>query len=306
MGELIAGMAGTREGELLAFALALLSALAHAVFGAINKSGVDPYLNRGAINVCYGLGALPFALFVFPWPSPPLWAVLAGVYVIHLVYEWLQSAAFEKGDFTLVYPIARGTGPLLIAIGSVVVFGERLQFWQWVGVVTLSGAIMGLSVVNLRQRGLATQALGDLRAAILIALLTGVMIAVYTIWDAYGIRLAADPFTFLAWFFVLGGIGFPWVAAHRWRRLAPEQRPVISELLTRGIFGALIAYLSFGAVMLATRLDKVGEAAVLRETSIIFATGIGVFFFRERIDGARLSLILLILAGAMMVEFGQS
>ncbi|MEL6481118.1 MAG: EamA family transporter [Pseudomonadota bacterium] len=305
MGELIAGMAGTREGEVLAFALALLSALAHATFGAINKGGVDPYLNRGAINVCYGLGALPFALFVFPWPTPELWALLAGVYVIHLVYEWFQSAAFEKGDFTLVYPIARGTGPLLIAIGSALVFGEHLGLWQWFGVVTLSAAIMGLAVVNLRQKGVAADALVGLRAAIVMALLTGVMIAIYTIWDAYGIRQAADPFTFLAWFFVLGGLGFPWVAAWRWRSLAPAARPAVSDLLTRGIFGAFIAYLSFGAVMLATRLDKVGEAAVLRETSIIFATAIGVFFFHERVDGARLALILLILAGAMLVEFGH-
>ncbi|MEM8821146.1 MAG: multidrug transporter, partial [Pseudomonadota bacterium] len=143
MGEMIAGMAGTPEGELLALVLALLSALAHATFGAINKGGVDPYLNRGAINICYGLGALPFALFVFPWPTAELWMVLAGVWIIHLVYEWLQSRAFEKGDFTLVYPIARGTGPLLIALGSFVVFGEQLAFWQWVGVVLLSGAIMG-------------------------------------------------------------------------------------------------------------------------------------------------------------------
>ncbi|MEO1276465.1 MAG: EamA family transporter, partial [Pseudomonadota bacterium] len=108
-----------------------------------------------------------------------------------------------------------------------------------------------------------------------------------------------------AWFFVLGGLGFPWVAAWRWRSLAPAARPAVSDLLTRGIFGAFIAYLSFGAVMLATRLDKVGEAAVLRETSIIFATAIGVFFFHERVDGARLALILLILAGAMLVEFGH-
>ncbi|MEL6197321.1 MAG: EamA family transporter [Pseudomonadota bacterium] len=305
MGEMIAGMAGTPEGEILALALALLSAMAHATFGAINKGGVDPYLNRGAINICYAIGALPFALFVFPLPSGPLIPILAGVWAIHLVYEWLQSASFEKGDFTLVYPIARGTGPLLIAIGSVFLFGEALGLVQWLGVLLLSGSIMGLAVVNLRRRGLDPLALPRLRSAIVTALLTGVMIAIYTLYDAYGIRLAENPFTFLVWFFVLGGVGFPFVAAWRWTRLTPAERPALPDLVTRGVFGALIAYLSFGAVMLATRLDKVGEAAALRETSIIFATAIGVFFFHEKIDAPRLLLILLILAGALLVEFGQ-
>ncbi|MEM6678973.1 MAG: DMT family transporter [Pseudomonadota bacterium] len=304
MGEMIAGMAGTPEGEVLALVLALLSSLAHATFGAINKGWVDPYLNRGAINVCYALGALPFALFVFPLPTPGLWLILVGVYVIHLVYEWLQSAAFEKGDFTLVYPIARGTGPLLIAIGSVFLFDERLALTQWLGVLTLSGAIMGLAVVNLKARGLDPLALPNLRMAIVTALLTGVMIAVYTLYDAYGIRQATNPFTFLAWFFVLGGLGFPLVALNRWRILTPAQRPEIGDLITRGVFGALVAYLSFGAVMLATRLDKVGEAAALRETSIIFATAIGVFFFHEKVDMRRLGLIGLILVGALLVELG--
>jgi drug/metabolite transporter (DMT)-like permease len=304
MGETFAAMAGTPEGELLATALALLSALAHATFGAINKGGMDPYLNRGAINISYGLMALPVALFMVPWPSPELWRVLAAVYVIHLVYEWLQSAAFEKGDFTLVYPIARGTGPLLIAIAAVFVFGETLAPMQWFGIALLSGAIMGLAAANMRARRIDLAALPGLKQAIAIAFLTGAMIAVYTLTDAYGIRLAENPFTFLAWFFVLGGVGFPWVALARWRRLPPHRRPALPDLAVRGVFGALIAFLSFGAVMLATRLGKVGEAAALRETSIIFATAIGVLIFREKIDALRLGLIALIMVGAMTVEFG--
>ena len=130
------------------------------------------------------------------------------------------------------------------------------------------------------------------------------MIAVYTLVDAYGIRLAENPFTFLAWFFTLGGLGFPFVSLHRWRAMEPSLRPQPFDLAVRGIFGAIIAFISFGAVMLATRLDKVGEAAALRETSIIFATAIGVLIFRERIDALRLGLIALIAAGAMLVEFG--
>ena len=76
MGELVVSLSGTDAGEALALALIMLSAVAHAVFGAINKGGVDPFINRGAINICYGLMTLPFALFVVPWPTPWIWACL--------------------------------------------------------------------------------------------------------------------------------------------------------------------------------------------------------------------------------------
>jgi hypothetical protein len=85
MSQTIIGLAGTPTGEWVALALALLSALAHAVFGAINKGGTDPFLNRGAINVFYSLMAAPFALFVFPLPGPDLVPILVAVFLVHLL-----------------------------------------------------------------------------------------------------------------------------------------------------------------------------------------------------------------------------
>jgi drug/metabolite transporter (DMT)-like permease len=305
MGEALAALAGTPAGEAAAAILALLSALAHAVFGAINKRGRDPYLNRGAINLCYGAMAAPVALFVTPWPTPALWAALAAAWAVHLLYEWLQARSYAIGGFTVVYPIARGTGPLVTVVAAGVVFGERFAPVQWAGLLTLTGAIWGLALANLRALGLADMAAARrLRSAILTALATGVMIAVYTTLDAWGVRLAADPFTFLAWFFTLGGVGFPMVAAARWARLAPADRPDPGELAVRGVFGALIAFLSFGSVMLATRVGHVGEVAAIRETSIVFATAIGVLFFRETIDARRLALIAAIAAGAVVIKLG--
>jgi drug/metabolite transporter (DMT)-like permease len=305
MGELIVGLAGTPGGDALAFALALLSALAHAIFGAINKGGRDPYLNRGAINLAYGLMAAPFALFVFPLPDARLWTILGAVYLVHILYEWLQARSYEMGGFTVVYPLARGTGPLVTTVAAGLIFGEVFTWGQWAGLLLLSGAIYALAWANLRALGIADLAAASrLRSAIAAALATGVMISVYTTLDAYGIRAAADPFTFLAWFFTLGGMGFPLVAAARWRRLAPADRPEPAELAVRGFFGALIAFLSFGAVMLATRIGHVGEAAAIRETSIVFATAIGVLIFRERIDALRLGLILLIALGAVLIKIG--
>lgn len=303
MGETINSLAGTEAGGLLALALALLAALSHAVFGAINKGGADPFINRGAINLSYGLMAAPAALFIVPWPDEHVWPILALSWVVHLVYEYFQAASFERGAFTVVYPIARGTGPLLVALMAGAVFGEHFTLGQWGGVLLLSSAIFGLAWSNIAAMRSDLAGSAMLRSAIWAALGTGVMIAVYTTVDAYGIRLAADPFTYLAWFYFLGGFGFPFISYRRW---VVKSRPELNrgELAIRGFAGGLIAFLSFGSLMLATRLDSVGEAAALRETSIIFGAAIGVLIFREQVTAARFGLILLIALGAVLVEFG--
>jgi drug/metabolite transporter (DMT)-like permease len=85
--------------------------------------------------------------------------------------------------------------------------------------------------------------------------------------------------------------------------MASTDRPAVIDLAYRGLFGSVVAITGFGGLMLATRLDKVGEAAALRETSIIFATAIGVLFFREKIDAMRVFLIFGIATGAILIEF---
>ena len=300
MGEYFVGLAGTPRGDTLALILALVSAFAHAVFAALNKSGIDPYLNRGAINVAYSIIAAPFALFVFPLPESGLIPILLLSFVLHIAYEWMQSAAFYRGAFTLVYPIARGTGPIMIAVLAIFVFSESLVWSQWAGLLLLSGAIISLSGINLMERGMDEKVAATLKPSILFAVGAGIAIALYTTVDAYGIRLTANPFTFLAWFFFLGGFGFPMIAFHRWRGLEP--RPAVIPLVKRGIIGAMVAFVSFATLMLATRIGKVSEAAALRETSIVFATAIGVLFLKERVGPLKLFAISMIALGAILVE----
>ncbi len=302
MGEFIVSLAGTETGKTVALVLILFSALAHATFGAINKGGIDPFVNRGAINLAYGLFAAPFALFVFPWPSADLLWFFVFVIIVHLVYESLQAASFHLGNFTLVYPIARGTGPLAGVTLAVIIFSESYRPGQWAGVVLLSLAIFGLAAANLRAANIRLADAGKLLSAIAVAFVTGIMVAVYTNVDAYAIRMAQDPFTFLAWFFMLTGMAFPFIAFARYRML--EHKPDLRALAVRGLLGAIVAYLSFGSIMVATRIDDVGKAAALRETSIIFATVIGVFIFREHIDRTRVLLIVLITLGAVLVQLG--
>jgi drug/metabolite transporter (DMT)-like permease len=290
---------GTEAAPRLALSLALLAAFLHAVFGALQKGRHDPLLARGAIDAAYGIMAAPVALFVVPWPEPHMWPIFAGVFVIHALYKWATLLAYRRGAFTVVYPVMRGTGPLFAVIGAWALFGETFSGVQWLGVAVLLAGLYGLAAYNMAR---VTVARETLVPALLFAVLTGLFVALYTTFDAYGIRATADPFTFLAWFFFIDGLLYPVLAAAFWRRL-PE-KPPLGPLALRGIFGGFVAFASFGSIMLATRLDQVGEAAVLRETSTVFAAGIGWLFLKESIGPVRLGLMGLIALGAVIVEMG--
>lgn len=295
----LTSLEGTEAGHQLALILAVMAAFTHAMFGALQKGRHDPWLSRGAIDFSYGVIAAPFALFVVPWPEPHMWPIFATVFVIHVLYKLLQAWAYTKGAYTVVYPVVRGTGPLFAVFGAYLVFGESFSLVQWLGVAVLLAGIFGLAAYNLMFLEVARE---TLKPALALAVATGLFVALYTTYDAYGIRATADPFTFLAWFFMIDGLFMPPIAVLRWRSL--DQRPALGPLMRRGVLGAFVAYFSFGAIMLATRLDKVGEAAVLRETSTVFAALIGWVFLKETVGPRRLGLMALIAVGAVIVEMG--
>lgn len=296
MSDWLISLEGTEDGRQLALGLALMAAFLHALFGALQKGRHDPWISRAAIDGSYALIAAPFALFVVPWPEPHMWPIFAGAFVIHSAYKVLQAMTYSRGAFTVVYPVVRGTGPLFAVAAAGLVFGEHFTAGQWMGLAVLVAGIFGLAAWNLAH---VTVDRHSLVLALWLAVATGAFVAGYTTYDAYGIRATADPFTFLAWLFLIDGILFPLLTLRRWMALPGAEWPA---LIRRGVIGAFVAYFSFGSVMLATRLDKVGEAAVLRETSTVFAALIGWLVLGERVGRVQLALMALIAAGAVIVE----
>lgn len=296
----IATLEGTPAGHQAALGLALLAAFLHALFGALQKGRHDPWLSRAVIDASYGLIAAPFALFVVPWPEPHMWPIFAGVFVIHVGYKLAQAMCYQRGAYTVVYPVVRGTGPLFAVIGAGLLFGEHFTAGQWAGVAVLLSGIYGLALYNLRHVTLDRETMVP---ALLLAVLTGGFVALYTTYDAYGIRATADPFTFLAWFFFIDGWFMPILQMRRLRHIPATE---LLPLVKRGVLGAFVAYFSFGAIMLATRLDRVGEAAVLRETSTVFAALIGWLVLGEKVGPRRTALMGLIALGAVIVEVAGS
>ncbi|MGR3290420.1 MAG: EamA family transporter [Paracoccaceae bacterium] len=299
MSDWLIALEGTEAGHRLAIGLALLAAVLHALFGALQKGRHDPWITRGAVDVCYAVIAAPFALFVVPWPEPYMWPIFAAVMAIHLAYKIAQATTYTKGAYTVVYPVVRDTGPVFTVIGAYLLFDEVLALVQWLGVAVLVSGIFGLAAYNLKTVQVNRETLVP---PLWMAVLTGAFVALYTTYDAYGIRATADPFTFLAWFFLLDGVVMPWISYRHWRKL--DEHPTLGPLFARGLIGAVVAIFSFGSILIATRLDNVGQAAVLRETSVVFAALIGWLLLKERVGPQQLALIVLIAAGAVIVEIG--
>ena len=209
MGDYIISLEGTEAGKQLALGLALMAALLHAFFGALQKGRHDPWLSRGAIDFFYAAMAAPVALFVVPWPSADMIPLFVVVWAIHVIYKICQGFTYTLGSYTVVYPVVRGTGPLFTVFGAGLLFGEHFTWVQWSGVALLVGAIYGLALYNLKHWQVGRD---KLKPALAMAVLTGLCVAAYTTIDAFGIRSTPDPFTFLAWFFMIDGLTFPIVA----------------------------------------------------------------------------------------------
>ena len=118
MSDWLISIEGTEAGARLALFLAILAAFLHALFGALQKGRIDPWTSRAVIDGSYALMALPFALFVVPWPEPHMWPIFAAAWAIHVGYKLAQASAYSFGAYTVVYPVVRGTGPLFTVIGA--------------------------------------------------------------------------------------------------------------------------------------------------------------------------------------------
>ena len=167
MSEFIFDIEGTSFGRNIALWLALLAAILHASFGALQKGRHDPWLSRGAIDLNYFLIMLPVALFVVPWPEPKMWLIFFYAWLIHSIYKWLQAEAYSRGAYTVVYPIVRGTSPLLTIIIAGFLFGEQFSSIQWIGVLIMSWGIFGIAIFNLNNNSVDKKAL---KMAIILAM----------------------------------------------------------------------------------------------------------------------------------------
>ncbi|MFE7600639.1 EamA family transporter [Streptomyces sp. NPDC057494] len=270
----------------------LAAALLHAVWNALAHGAED----RLAVFVLMNLATTGCAAVVAcftPLPDARAWPFLATSAALQAGYQALLLQAYRLGDFGQMYPIARGTSPLLVALVSATALGQPLSAVETVGVLVISLGLVGLAFAD----GLPGRAQLPALAA---ALGTGVMIASYTLVDGSGVRQSPTAVTgYVAWLFLCQGPVLPLLAwALRGRSLAARLRPVLG----RGLIGGVLSLLAYGLVVWAQNRGNLATIAALRETSIVFAALIGLVMFREPFGRRRITAGALVVTGIAVLE----
>ncbi|MBS0523197.1 MAG: EamA family transporter [Proteobacteria bacterium] len=283
----------------LVVALLLAAALMHATWNALLKSDrSDRLATFGVImttGTVMGLAAVPF----LPMIEPGAWKFLALSVAIHLAYYTFLLKAYSYGDLSHTYPIARGLGPLLVALVSGQLIGEHLRTQDIVGVVLLSGSLVALAM-PLK----ATATVGGRHGlATLFAVLTGFSIASYIIADGMGVRAAgpdsAHRLAYIAWLCVAEG---PWLLV-----LAIVLRPQnawahLRRQWWRGAIGGAIASTGYGIAIYALALGPMAHVAALRETSVLFGALMGTLLLGEPFGRRRIVAAAVIVCGLVLMN----
>ncbi len=276
------------------FLAVIAAAMLHAVWNAVVKGGRDKHLGMTAIV----LGHAPLAVLCLPFvpsPAPESWPFLAAGIALHFGYQLFLMMSYRIGDLTQVYPIARGTAPMLVAGVSVVFLGVELSSGELLAVLLIGTGIMSLSLV--RQK----DGLRNGRAAAM-AFATGCFIAGYSLVDGLGARQAGTAVGFYAWLTIINAslfaITMHWLKPGLLRRLPREAAPAL-------VFGGAASFTAYALVIWAFTHAPIALVTALRETSIIFALLIGVFFLKERLDLAKVISTVVTLSGAVLLRYSR-
>ncbi|MFH8567300.1 EamA family transporter [Streptomyces sp. NPDC017993] len=277
----------------------LIAAVTHAGWNAIAHGIRDQLL---AFTLVGGGGALCGAVLAAftPLPAADAWPFLLGSAVLHVVYQALLMQSFRLGEFGQMYPIARGTAPLVVTVLAAVFVHEIPDTWALAGVVLASAGLVGVALWGIRgarPKGSEATAGSSVHwPAITAALATGLAIAAYTTVDGLGVRASGTSLGYIAWLMVLEGVAIPaYALATRRRALLTQLRPIA----LRGLLGGVLSVFAYGLVLWAQTKAPLAPVAALRESSIIVGAAIGAVFFKERFGAPRIAA-----AGLMVVGIG--
>jgi drug/metabolite transporter (DMT)-like permease len=270
-------------------AITLVAAVLHAIWNAVAHAVADRLVGFALIGVAYvvvgGIGAL-----VLGPPPAAAWPFILASALLHVVYTLLLWASYQLGEFSQVYPVARGTAPWVVAVIEVVL-GHDLPVLQLVGIVVISLGLISLALDGGRVSRSTLPALGA-------AVATGVSIAGYTVVDATAVR-STPVLVYAAWMFLLQSPVLPLIAlARRGRGLGTQARPV----LFAGLGGGVVSLVAYGLVLVAQTSGATAAIAALRETSIVIGAVIGTVFLGERFGTGRAIAAAVVATGIVLVN----
>jgi drug/metabolite transporter (DMT)-like permease len=273
------------ELTLPAFLLVLAAALLHAGWNFWLKVTGDRLAALAAIGTGWSIVGL-FAVALLGVPEPAVWPYLLASTFVHTLYSLMLIRSYRLGSLSVAYPIARGIGPLVVAVVSSVYLGETLG----------SDGILGIALIAAGTVWLGLPTSMPAWSSLMLSIATGVLIGMYTLLDGLGGRIGASPHVFAAWLFVL--TAFPVIAialaVHR-SRLLPLLRPI----LPKGLIAGVVSAAAYWIVIWAMSGAHMGLVAALRESSVVFAALLGAVFLDEQV---RWPGIMLVFAGIVLVK----
>jgi drug/metabolite transporter (DMT)-like permease len=270
------------------FGIVLFAAVLHASWNAMLKVSDDKAVMLGLISLGHVVFGSVMALFV-PVPAVESWHYLAASTLIHFGYYVLLNHSYRLGDLSLVYPIARGIVPVLVALGAQVTIGETLPLQTWIGVLIVSGGVLLLASSAFTSRS-AT-------GAVPMAIATGMFIAAYSVTDGLGVRQSQAALGYIAWLFILEVFVVGSVCVLRGRQMLA----VPPKILLLGMIGGVVSATAYGLVIYAKAFAPLGVVSALRETSVLFAGLIGVLLLGERPWHKRLVAACIVVGGIVVI-----
>lgn len=289
------------DPTLFAFALGMGSAVTLAGANTFVKAAKDILGARTVMTITGSILVLPLLFFV-PLPSAATWGFLALSLPAHWLYQTALVRAMSRGDLSLVFPIMRGSAPLLTAIAAAMVIGEQLSHLAVLGLVIASLATV---IFALPEKNFG----GSRRvrnSAVLWALATGAGIAIYNVVDAQGVRSAVDTvgtqWSFILWLFALDWIGITTIMLVT--RGAHEFVASARRALYLGIGAGMCSLASFSMALYGFSIAPVAYMSAMRETAVVFGALMGWYFLREGFGMRRTFAALLLAGGLSLLQFG--
>ena len=268
---------------------ALAAAMMHAAWNAGLKAGKDRLLDAALLFGCAGLIGLAIVVTRAPLPAEA-WLWIGLTTALHLPYVYLLARAYELGELSHVYTIARGLPPIMIAALAAATIHEIPSPMAAAGIATIS---FGILIVGLSP--------GAHLQGTLIAAAVAVCIALYSLSDGIGVRISGDAVAYNSWVFASIGLVVGLMALIVRRN---EQLPAyVAKHWRRGVIGGALSFVSYGLVLWAMTIAPIAAVSAFRETAVVFGALYGVLFFGEAAGSRRIAGALIVALGAVILKF---
>ncbi len=267
------------------------AAVLHATWNAMAHGAPDRVAGFALFELAAGVIGLVAVLVMGPPPAGTSGYIIASA-LLHLAYLGGLLASYQLGQFSQMYPLARGTSPWVVALVSIVVLHQTLAVLELAGVLLVSAGLIALVFIGRPGRGQVP--------ALFAAIATGLMIASYTVVD--GVAVHKMPVaTYMGWVFMLQGFAVP-LAVLAWR--GPRAFDLPRPAILSGLAGGVVSMVAYGLVLWAQTRGALAAIAALRETSIIFGAVIGAIFFHERFGPKRAAAAAVVVTGIILITTG--